>query len=92
MKLTKTTENYAKARNLAVTVEDLGNYCFVAVWEADNDCEWLFSYRMEDNGSFSWRGNVYLDQAIKEELPATLADEAALRRVLDYVAKELKAG
>lgn len=91
MKLSNTTINFAKKRGLAFTIENFGEDegDFLAVWEADNDCEWMFSYQINDGGSFTWRGNVYLDQGIKEELPATIKDEKHLRQVLEFIAKEL---
>lgn len=91
MELSKTTKNYANKRRLDVTIEnfDENEGDVLAVWEADNDCEWMFSYQINDDGSFTWRGNIYLSQDIKEELPATVKDEKHLRQVLDFIAKEL---
>lgn len=91
MELSKTTKTYANKRGLDVTIENFGEDegDFLAVWESDNDCEWMFSYQVNNDGSFTWRANVYLDQSIKEELPATINDEKHLRQVLDFIAKEL---
>lgn len=90
MSLSKTTIKFAQKRGLDVTVEDFGEGEIVAVWELDNDCEWMFSYRVNPNGSYTWNGNIYLDQEIKEELPATIKDEKHLREVLAFVANEMK--
>lgn len=89
MNISKTTINFAKRHNLDVTVEDFGVGLQLCIWEADNDCEWLCSYRMNENGSFTWHGNVYLAQEIKEELPATIKDEKHLRQVLKFIAGEI---
>lgn len=87
MTISKTTINFARKRGLDVTIEDLneGEGEFLAVWELDNDCEWMFSYRVNEDGSFTWNGNVYLVDEIKEELPATIKDEKHLREVLAFV-------
>lgn len=90
MSLSKTTIKFAQKRGLDVTIEDFGEGEIVAVWELDNDCEWMFSYRVNPNGSYTWNGNIYLDQEIKEELPATIKDEKHLREVLAFVANEMK--
>lgn len=89
MNISKTTINFAKRHNLDVTVEDFGEGLQLCIWEADNDCEWLCSYRMNENGSFTWHGNVYLAQEIKEELPATIKDEKHLRQVLKFISGEI---
>lgn len=90
MNISKTTINFAKRHNLDVTIENFGEGDQLCVWEADNDCEWMFSYLVNDNGSFTWNGNVYLEQEIKEELPATIKDEKHLRQVLKFVSEEMK--
>lgn len=89
MNLSKTTTNFAKRHNLDVTVEELGNGLQVCIWEADNDCEWMCSYRMNENGSFTWHGNVYLIQSVKEELPAFIKDEKHLRQVLKFISENI---
>lgn len=93
MNLSKTTKTFAAKRGLDVTLEDINDdgKVILCVWEADNDCEWMFSYLVNPNGSYTWNGNVYLDRAIKEELPATMRDEKHLREMLDFLGKELKA-
>ncbi|QPI17914.1 hypothetical protein POP12_122 [Pectobacterium phage POP12] len=88
MKITKTTLNYAKARNLDITVENFGEGDKVCFWEAGNDCEWMFSYSVEGD-ILTWNGNVYLADDVKEELPATIFNEKQLRQVIDFVSKEI---
>lgn len=88
--LTKTTINFAQKRGLDVTIENYGEGDFLAVWEADNDCEWMFSYRVNEDGSFTWHGNVYLTQEVKEELPATIKNEKHLREVIAFLATATK--
>lgn len=92
MTISKTTINFAKRHNLDVTIEDINDDGkeILCVWEADNDCEWMFSYLINPNGSFTWNGNVYLAQEIKEELPATIKDEKHLRQVLKFISEEMK--
>lgn len=83
MEISQTTHNYAKARGLELTVEEHVLY----VWAAGNDCEWMFTLYVLNKG-FAWRANVWLEQSIKEELPAFMDNEKSLRKVLDFVAKE----
>ena len=88
MNISKTTFNMAKARGLDLTVEDFDDYTLLCIWEADNDCEWMCSYRIEHD-KLTWHGNIYLDQEIKEELPATIFDEKQLREVLKFIGSNL---
>lgn len=90
MMVSKTTTNFAGKRGIELSVEDFGNGDQLCIWEADNDCEWLCSYLMVGNGSFTWYGNVYLPQHIKEELPAFIKDEKRLREVIAFIASEIK--
>lgn len=85
MNISKTTINFAKRRGLYVTIEEINDAMLLFVWDINNDCEWMFSYRVNNDGSFTWNGNVYLPQELKEELPATLKDEKHVREMLDYV-------
>lgn len=88
MNISKTTINFARKRGLDITVEDIGDKVLLCVWEIENDCEWLFSYRI-DGEFLHFNRNVYLAQSAKEELPATVFDEKQLRKVIDFVASEL---
>lgn len=85
MNISKTTINFAKRRGLYLTIEEIDDAMLLLVWDINNDCEWMFSYRVNNDGSFTWNGNVYLPQELKEELPATLKDEKHVREMLDYV-------
>lgn len=88
MNISKTTFNMAKNRGIELTVEDLGYYTALCIWEADNDCEWICSYRIEHD-KLTLRCNVYLHQDVKEELPATIFDEKQLREVVKFIANNL---
>lgn len=85
MNISKTTINFAKRRGLYVTIEEIDDAILLLVWDINNDCEWMFSYRVNNDDSFTWNGNVYLPQELKEELPATLKDEKHVREMLDFV-------
>lgn len=85
MNISKTTINFAKRRGLYVTIEEINDTMLLLVWDINNDCEWMFSYRVNNDGSFTWNGNIYLPQELKEELPATINNEKHLREMLDYV-------
>lgn len=93
MKISKTTLNYATKRNLELTFsiweDDSGNnQPVVLFWELGEDCEPMFIYNNNEE-TLSYRGYVYLDQKIKEELPATIFDEKQLRNMIDFLSKEL---
>lgn len=92
MDISKTTFNMAKRRGLEMTIEELDSdkesYTAVCFWEAENDCEWLCSYRLNSQ-NLTWNGNVYLPEQIKEELPATIESEAVLRSVVQFIAASL---
>lgn len=90
MNISKTTINFAQKRGFDITVENFGEGDMLAVWELDNDCEWMFTYRMNEDGSFTWNGNVYLEQEVKEELPATIKNEKHLRLVIEFLAAAMK--
>lgn len=87
----KTTINFAEARNLEVIAEgyttDQGLE-LVEVYEKDEDSEPLFYYSVKDGGFFYF-GNVCLPQSIKEELPYNIKDEKAFRQMLDFISREL---
>lgn len=87
MKITQTTLNFAKRRGLELTIEeDVNDLPILCFWEAGNDCEWMFSYRVNECGTLNWNGNVYLSQEVKEELPSVIMNEKHLRRVIDFLA------
>lgn len=50
MNITKTTINFAKKRGLDVTIENFGEGDILAVWDINNDCEWMFSYIVNGDG------------------------------------------
>lgn len=89
MMVSKTTTNFAGKRGIELSVEQFDDLDVLCIWEADNDCEWMCSYLINNNGSFTWRGNVYLPDEIKEELPATIKDEKHLREVIAFIASEI---
>lgn len=88
MNISKTTHNYASKRALQLTVSEGEDKTLLCIWEADNDCEWLCSYRI-DADILSYNGNIYLPQEVKEELPGTITTEKQLRAVLDFISKEM---
>lgn len=86
MNITKTTLNFAKRRGLELTIEeDVNDLPILCFWEAGNDCEWMFSYRVGGD-CLIWNGNIYLSQEVKEELPATITSEKHLRQVVEFLA------
>ncbi|AAQ15423.1 hypothetical protein AAHF58_000150 [Escherichia coli] len=89
MALTKTTTNFAKRHGFDLEITSFNDYTLLCVYEIENDCEWMFSYRVNEDGSFTWNGNIYLAQEVKEELPATIKDEKHLRQVLKFISENI---
>lgn len=89
MMVSKTTTNFAGKRGIELSVEQFNDMDVLCIWEADNDCEWLCSYYINDDGSFTWKGNIYLSQEVKEELPATINDEKHLRQVIQFISENI---
>lgn len=87
--LSKTTLKFAERHGYSFDVGDESDIIFV--YEGDNDCEPLFIIRRV-NGEFFYKGNIYLPQEIKEELPHWMPDELSLRRVIKYVATARQTG
>lgn len=86
--ITKETHLFANQLNLVLDEVQVQSMDVVLVCRSYK--EPLFALFHGLNGSFSWKENVCLPQAIKEELPAFYVDEESLRIMLGYVAKELK--
>jgi len=94
MNISKTTTNFAEARGLSVYIdvnsikagddEDMD-----ILWiDSDNWGEPCCGYIANANGTFTWKGNVWLPRDTKEELPATIRDEKHLREVIDFISKD----
>lgn len=89
MMVSKTTTNFAGKRGIELSVEQFNDMDVLCIWDADNDCEWLCSYYINDDGSFTWKGNIYLSKEVKEELPATIKDEKHLRQVIQFISENI---
>ncbi|EGI9738111.1 hypothetical protein EEO84_24560 [Salmonella enterica] len=90
--VTKTTQNYAKARQLILDSDfcDENKQPFLWVCVDDDSSEPMFSLFANDDGSFSYKGNIWLSDATREEIPAFIRDEKHLRSVLAFVAQDMK--
>lgn len=84
--INKSILNYAAARGIQLEIDTDSEA--VLFWEADQDCEWMFSYGIGSDYSLIWRGNIYLPDSIKEELPAHIMTAAKLKELINYVATE----
>nr|WP_075498170.1 hypothetical protein [Moritella viscosa]SHO15530.1 Putative uncharacterized protein [Moritella viscosa] len=86
MKISKTTLNFATARNVELVVDEE----LVSFYPLDDDSgEPAFTYTRQDTGLF-FKSNVWLTQETKEELPYWIMDEMQLRRLIEYVAPALQ--
>ena len=89
MIVSKTTTNFAGKRGIELSVEQFNDMDVLCIWEADNDCEWLCSYRINGDGSFTWNANIYLKKEVMEELPAFIKDEKHLRQVIQFISENI---
>lgn len=87
MKLSKTTISYANKRGLDVYIDEDTSILWIASTNEDIG-EDICCYLANDDGTFAYHGNVWLPQATKEELPATIWSEKHLREVLDFISKD----
>lgn len=86
--INKSIINYAAKRGIELEV-DKDCEC-VRFWDAREESEWMFSYGIcGRDGSLVWGGNIYLSQAVKEELPAHIMTAAKLKEVIDFISVEL---
>lgn len=90
MTLTKTTMNFAVKRGLELDVWMSDDNRIIDLYELDETSEPMCQFLLNDDGSITWHGNVYLRADIKEEIPAYCTDETAFRKVLVFIANELK--
>lgn len=90
--ISKTTHNFANARKLSID----SDYChdhqksFIWICVNDDSSEPMFSLFANDDGSFSYRGNIWLDRATREEIPAYIKGEKQLRQVLAFIAQDMR--
>lgn len=87
MNISKTTTNFAEARGLSVYIDEDTSILWIGVNNEDAG-EDICCYLANDNGTFTWKGNIWLPRDTKEELPATIRDEKHLREVVDFISKD----
>lgn len=92
LNVTKTTQNYAKARNLSIDSDFCDELKKDFIWVSVNNdsCEPMFSMFVNEDGSFTYRGNIWLSIATREEIPAHITDEKQLRKVLAFIAQDMR--
>lgn len=87
--INKSILNYAAARGITLEVDRDSEA--VLFWDSREESEWMFSYGIASrDGSLVWRGNIYLDKAVKEELPAHIMTAAKLKEVIEFISVEMK--
>lgn len=82
--LNKSLVNFAAKRGITLEVFESS----VLFYEADNDSEWMFSYRIGQDGSLTWGGNIYLPRDLKTELPYWIADAKKFKEVLEFISTD----
>ncbi|EDX5289434.1 hypothetical protein MGP47_004435 [Salmonella enterica] len=88
--INKSILNYAAKRGIELEIDKESEA--VLFWEADQDCEWMFSYGIASRDyTLVWRGNIYLPDAIKEELPAHIMSGEKLKEVINFISSEFLA-
>lgn len=81
MKVSKTTINYAERRNIELVIDE-DSISFFPL--NDDSSEPAFIYSIQDSGLF-FKANIWLEPAVKEELPHWIMNEKMLRNVLSFV-------
>lgn len=85
--INKSILNYAAKRGIELEVDKESEA--VLFWDAREDCEWMFSYGIASrDGSLVWRGNIYLPDDVKEELPAHIMTGEKLKEVINFISTE----
>ncbi|EGV5393329.1 hypothetical protein FER63_23440 [Salmonella enterica] len=85
--INKSILNYAAKRGIELEVDRDSEA--VLFWDAREESEWMFSYGIAGrDGSLVWRGNIYLADELKEELPAHIMTGEKLKEVIDYIHRE----
>jgi len=74
-------------RGLSVYIDEDTSILWIGA-ESENIGEDICCYIANDNGTFTWKGNIWLPRDTKEELPATIRDEKHLREVIDFISKD----
>ena len=88
MELSKTTINYAMKRGLIVDIEHDRLWIFEDADASEPLC--IYNVSVKGDGFFWKCAPKWLPKQIKEELPYWIVDEKMVRRVVDFLAQELK--
>lgn len=81
MKVSKTTINFASIRNIELVIDE-DSISFFPL--NDDSSEPAFIYSIQDSGLF-FKANIWLESAVKEELPHWIMNEKMLRNFLSFV-------
>jgi hypothetical protein len=87
--LSATTVNFAKSRNLAVYEFLMDDAMLISIHDLDQNSDAELNYYFNDNGTFTFMTNTYLDISMLEEIPAFIRDEKHLREVIDFIYKSI---
>lgn len=90
--ITKTTQNFAKSRMLFIDHDtcEMNNSAMIWICVDDDRSEPMFSLFANEDGSFSYRGNIWLSTTTREEIPAFIKNEKQLRQVLAFIAHDMR--
>jgi len=85
MKITQTTTNFAAKRGLVLDADDK------TIWVSvlNENVEPMFSLFCKDDGTASYKGNIWLPQCVKEEIPAFYRTERDLRAMIAFIGCEM---
>lgn len=95
LKISKTTVKFAESRLMGVDLylDDDGIWILdISEMEYnknlgiyDDASEPCVQYFLNENGEFSFYGNIYLPQQVKEDLPLIIKNEKELRAVIQFL-------
>ena len=90
--ISKTTQKYAQARMLFIDPSYCDTNKSDIIWICVNDdrSEPMFSLFANEDGSFNYRGNIWLSAATREEIPAFIRNEKQLRQVIGFIAQDMR--
>ncbi|TDB48055.1 hypothetical protein [Photorhabdus luminescens] len=91
MNISKSTINFANRRNIdieMINIDGADVVWFSQIEDGEVSGEPMF-VMFNNQNNLTWKGNIYLPQVIKEEIPATILSEKQLKEMIKFLKKEL---
>ncbi len=91
MNISKSTINFANRRNIdieMINIDGVDVVWFSQIEDGEVSGESMF-VMFNNQNNLTWKGNIYLPRAIKEEIPSTILSEKQLKEMIKFLKKEL---